>query len=144
MSASLPESGGAHTNANEPAYPVIPPVGMDSSSASGYPFPSAGLTRREYFAARAPADPQAWFEPVLPTPRPSLPDRFLLPPEVRKDIEVAWDAGCDPTLPEAEAWLEMYAEAQKTLVAWDNERLKQRLIQWPWTWADAVLKAGTP
>ena len=42
------------SNGNESAYPVIPPT--DSSgvgSAGGYPYPSAGLTKREAFAMAA-------------------------------------------------------------------------------------------
>ncbi len=37
----------------EPAFPCMPPIGMDSVSAEGYPYPSAGISMRDYFAAKA-------------------------------------------------------------------------------------------
>lgn len=35
------------------AYPIIPPLDQDGMSASGYPYPANGLTKRDYFAAAA-------------------------------------------------------------------------------------------
>ena len=65
--------------ANAPAYPVP----NDDAAAEG-------ITVREYFAARAPAEPQPWFAPNM------------------------------TGQPEAEFH-------------------RQRYIQWPFAWADAVL-----
>lgn len=36
-----------------PAFPVLPPCDMEGANASGYPFPDAGMTLRDYFAAKA-------------------------------------------------------------------------------------------
>ena len=36
-----------------PAFPVIPPCGVDGLMTSGYPYPSDGMTLRDYFAAKA-------------------------------------------------------------------------------------------
>ncbi len=35
------------------AFPVVPPLDTDGRSASGYPDPEAGITVRDYFAAKA-------------------------------------------------------------------------------------------
>ena len=43
---SAPDNGG-------PAFPVLPPCDMEGASASGYPFSDAGMTLRDYFAAKA-------------------------------------------------------------------------------------------
>ena len=42
------------TNDGGPAFPVIPPLDKGSSaSAFCYPYPDAGMTLRDYFAAKA-------------------------------------------------------------------------------------------
>lgn len=35
------------------AFPLLPPLGPDGASAVGYPYVSAGMTLRDYFAAQA-------------------------------------------------------------------------------------------
>ena len=96
--------------ANAPAYPVP----NDAAAAEG-------VNVREYFAARAPEEPQGWFEPVMP-PRP----------------KTKWS----PYQTATEAWEEAgVCEPSNVaeITAWDNERSRQRHIQWPFAWADAVL-----
>lgn len=36
-----------------PVYRCLPPLGSDVTSAAGYPYVSAGITLRDYFAAQA-------------------------------------------------------------------------------------------
>ena len=36
-----------------PAFPVLPPVGPDGTSAVGYPYVTPGISIRDYFAAKA-------------------------------------------------------------------------------------------
>ena len=36
-----------------PAFPCLPPLGPDGTSAAGYPFVSSGISIRDYFAAKA-------------------------------------------------------------------------------------------
>ena len=36
-----------------PAFPVMPPCDMEGASASGFPQPYAGMSLRDYFAAKA-------------------------------------------------------------------------------------------
>jgi hypothetical protein len=38
---------------NTPAFPIMPPCDMEGASAQGYPYPDAGMTLRDYFAAKA-------------------------------------------------------------------------------------------
>ena len=36
-----------------PAFPVLPPLDGSDRSPANYPFPSAGMSLRDYFAAKA-------------------------------------------------------------------------------------------
>lgn len=44
MSYDINQPGGS-------AFPIIPPLDTDGGSASGYPFPTSGMSLRDYFAA---------------------------------------------------------------------------------------------
>jgi hypothetical protein len=93
-------------NAQYPAFPVEREEALH------------GLTKREYFAARAPVE-QLWhFDPVLPSPRPESIWR-------NRDIDAV------PA---------NVVEIEK----WEREAERQRAIQWPWVWADAVLASTAP
>jgi hypothetical protein len=99
-----------------------------------------GLTTREYFAAHAPADPQLWFKPTMPMPRPKFPHWSSIQDEkVREDVRVAMDCGTDPETPEGTAFIEHQGEVGAAIDAWDSECERQRYIQWPATWADIQL-----
>ena len=79
---------------------------------------------RDEFAMHAPHEPQSWFEPVLP----KFPAKHPIHPGQGTKAEIA----------EYDSALEKFsAEAR----AWDKNGIKQRLIQWPYAWADEVLKA---
>ncbi len=88
------------------------PLNTTNESNGGAFDPHPGLSLRDYLIAHAPAEPQPWFDPVMPTPRPepigneSTTD-YLRRPDVR---------------------------------TWDWEQEKQRYIQWPAAWADEQLK----
>lgn len=104
-----------------------------------------GLSQRAYFAAHAPATPQDWFEPTMATPRPERP---TIP---AKDIDVYRRFTNDDGEPitGAPVWVRDYARLvsdwRLATAKWDREWEKQRLVQWPWAWADAVLDAaGVP
>ena len=125
-----------YANPQTPAFPV-----------ADLPENYMGLTKLEYFAARAPAEPQAWFEPQMNTLRPQwpsdIPDRLST-----HSYWHAFAAGCDPrwfrlndTWPEND-WLKEHAQTFKAAADWDIDRERQRLIQWPFAWARAVLEAG--
>lgn len=76
-----------------------------------------GMTMRDYFAAHAPTDPWPWFHPVMATPRPASGGEGY-PTRTRDEIEAA----------------------EKATSAWEEECFRQRYIQWPWAYADFMLK----
>jgi len=76
-----------------------------------------GMSLRMYLIAHAPAEPQAWFLPVMPTERP----------------EPIWSD-------EESRMRDASALNFEAMVAWDVEHKKQRYIQWPAAWADEILK----
>lgn len=74
------------------------------------------LTLRDYFAAHAPETPQDWFEPEMP-PKPKVGHRAV-------------DLGGG-----RKTWVDDHSEIDE----WERTQSKQRLVQWPYAWADAVL-----
>ncbi len=91
-----------------------------------------GLTKLEYFASRAPVEPQAWFKPVMGIPRP-------------KEV---WPEG-SPHKNDDPLSSRGYVGGQRPsplnlaeLIEWDIECSRQYAIQWPFAWARAVLEAG--
>lgn len=102
---------------------------------------SDGVTLRDYFIAHAPAEPQPWFQPVMP-PKPSLPCITELSDEDAK----GWRAERPEFAPErcSPELLDFAERMQKSMNAcadWDREQQRQRYIQWPAAWADAMLEA---
>lgn len=89
--------------------------------------PVSWMTIRAHFAAHAP-EPQHWFEPVMPTPLP----------------QSTWDHDHEQCGSENSSRLpwECIPSNKADRDAWFAEQEKQRLIQWPWAWADEVLRAG--
>ena len=117
------------------AFPTIESNGDGHVYCSG-----AGMTLRDYFAARAPAEPQLWFQPTMPGPRPDYPDFRAL----SKDDQDFWRHGGgihEIASPAMVAYAAARNETEKLQRAFDVEREKQRLIQWPYAWADEQIKA---
>lgn len=129
MSANPIKDGG-------PAFPVIADT---LSQVLG-----AGMSLRDYFIAHAPAEPQTWFEPTI-APRPDAPvwpkDRT---PEEGYELD-GWNEGYldieDLTQPRIKSFAEAKKAYAKALPAWEATRTRERYIQWPAAWADAMLKA---
>lgn len=93
-----------------------------------YEVPTPGMTLRDYFMAHAPAEPQPWFEPVMANECP--PDKWQ--GDDGKIYESARQA-------ENECG-DCYSNVNEAVQdAWAAESQKQRYIQWPAAWADAVL-----
>lgn len=87
------------------------------------------ITRRDLFAARAPEVP-AWFEPVMPTPCPQSiwmdEDRTTI-----YDTQMEAERHCG----------DCYIDASHDdITAWKQRHRLERMTQWPWYWADEVLK----
>lgn len=106
------------------------------------------LSRRAYFAAHAPAEPQPWFDPVMP-PAPSVPSVATVREGWTQRQRDDW-RGLDDYLDDHEVdsavleFRDQQREAENALAAWRVEQARQRLVQWPWAWADAILKAERP
>lgn len=117
-------------NADKPA---IPPGGTNIHT---------GLTKLESLMAHAPAEPQSWFEPVMP-PKPVAPNKMKeLNSEQREKFGVWLDIGdeeylsTDPVLTDFINRFEAWSRANSD---WRGERRKQLYTQWPAAWANAVL-----
>lgn len=100
-----------------------------------------GISMRDYFMAHAPAEPQPWFVPLMPE-KPELPDpgRELSAEDAaewRRLDEFAAEEGNE----RVKAFCERRSVAWSERHAWETERDKQRYVQWPAAWADAMLRA---
>lgn len=104
----------------------------------------AGMSLRDYFAAHAPAEPQSWFKPVMVLPEPKRP-AYLVDPTPEEKGEIS---GFDEILefeelkqPRVRAYVSAIEEYRRASAEWNTEHTKQRFVQWPAAWADAVLNA---
>lgn len=89
-----------------------------------------GLCMMDYFAAHAPAEPQAWFAPVMPTARPK--DHYV--------GEDGTDYGQDGRRADREVGEDLFSNVNwDAQLAWDAEYFRQRCIQWPWAWAREMM-----
>lgn len=115
-------------------------VTQDSYNPEQRPW-QRGISIRDYFMAHAPAEPHSWFTPVMP-PKPELPDpdRELSADDAkewRRLDEFAEEEGNE----RIKAFCQRRSAAFDERRAWEKERDKQRFVQWPAAWADAMLKA---
>ncbi len=127
------------------------------------------MTTLEYFMSHAPAEPQAWFEPVMAKEPP-------IPPTYPQGDE-AFDKANSYYMAQFENWgdkttlykwsgdaIELTRELKDRVEAYQNdlngctertrwyvsEREKQRLLQWPLAWAQEMVQRlpkefrGTP
>lgn len=110
-------------------------------------FGERGLNKLEYFAAHAPAEPLWEFDVQMIMERPKLPDGEEFNDD--RKLREEWnhlknhdgeDYGRTITRAVRAAY-EKRNEVAKQIVRWDDEKKRQRLIQWPWAWARAVLGA---
>lgn len=121
-----------------PAFPSTNEVRVDQFMTGGHP----GMTLRDYFIAHAPAEPQPWFEPAMQArPAIPIPDETLSP-----ELYKQWDGLGDWLNPEDAdadviAFDSIFRAAREGAIKWEFERAKQRYIQWPAAWADAMLAA---
>lgn len=93
-----------------PAFPIL-----DNFDENGYrrdPI-SFGMSLRDWFATHAPKEKWDWFEPVMTTEKPKHPG----------------DVGPNT-----------FQEYRQSVHLWDHEYSKQREIQWPWFYADNMIK----
>jgi hypothetical protein len=134
-----------------PAFPVI--------GAPGAPEDYPGMSLRDYFAAHAPKKPQPWFRPRLSgewSQRPDVPGD--LHPDSLRVVEnwlddPIWDLEDDIEDPRPNARiaprdcqsLRIFVAAMRAHWARNDalrkEEAVERLKQWPYAWADAMLQA---
>lgn len=92
-----------------PAFPTV-----DANREEDYG--TRGMSLRDYFAAKAPSIPFAWFEPVMDQPKP----------EFRGTRDSSGG----------------FSETNEVEIsAWKLEYYRQQCIQWPYAWADLMLSA---
>lgn len=89
-----------------------------------------GMDLRDYFAAHAPHDPPEWFRPLMSSATP-LP---------------VFRCGGRGEHTDACGFDICGVVNAKECQAWGDEHERQRLIQWPYAWADAQLaqRQGQP
>ena len=126
---------------------AFPEPGLSGLPNNEFIHPNAGMSLRDYFIAHAPDEPQDWFEPVMPTPRPEDPK---FPEEhgasrdhasyVREYASVMKpDEAQTPAL---QKYVEDVQAWRRVAPAWDAKHAKERHLQWPAAWADEMLKRG--
>ena len=101
-----------------------------------------GISLRDYLAAHAPDKPAPWFEPQLPE-RPSYPspEAHLSPEQLKKWKDEWADHSPDKCDEEMLEFDRQYQTAHERIREWDNSyRARARYVQWPYAWADAMLK----
>lgn len=89
------------------------------------PQPGA-VTLLDYFAARAPEQPQPWFKPTMPEPKPEL--QYFSP------------QGEPITAKKADEFQDECTSNWEEREAWDKEHKKQCFVQWPYAWAQEQMK----
>lgn len=132
-------------NTGGPAFPVRLPI-PGATHANNEPIPTelhTGMSLRDYFIAHAPAEPQEWFRGQMPPPPRQ---RMAKPDDLTKEESeelAAWGEFIDAhdmKQPRARMIAEDWERHQKENAAWNRERTKQRFVQWPAAWADAMLE----
>jgi hypothetical protein len=138
---------------NPPAFPRVFDTGRGELERV-----YAGLSMRDYFAAHAPRKPQAWFKPRLSaewSKRPDIPtglhpdsqrcvESWLDDPiwDLERDLES--DTGNGACAPRDFAALRVFVAAVRAHWAHNDalrkEEAIERLKQWPYAWADAMLQ----
>ena len=102
-----------------------------------------GMSLRDYFAAHAPHQPHSWFNPVMRS-CPLVPSiQNIEDAATRVDVVMAEEGGTDPETEAGAAWIKARNHLAQEQEAWQHEFRVQRHLQWPYAWADAMLKQRT-
>ncbi|KWC56541.1 hypothetical protein [Burkholderia ubonensis] len=104
---------------------------------------SAGMTLRDFFAAKAPGEIPVWFKYVPVVPRPEVPvPREILPADQCKEFEGLGEwLDEEDVSPEVNEFHERYVLAHRAAEAWDAEQVVARYFAWRWHYADMMLRA---
>jgi hypothetical protein len=131
-----------------PAFPI-----PNATDVDGYVFaPEArGMTLRDYFAARAPAEIPAWYDYRPRDPRPPNVPPFQMLPAYLLEAARAWindpcydlqdtaSVGDDKAL--LRAFTEAWDEQKLALEIYDAQKKVGRYFAWRWYYADMMLEA---
>lgn len=120
------------------AFPSQEQIDYPSNSVMQY---YAGMTLRDYFAARAPQPAPDWFKHEPSSKRPVAPDAALLTDAQREQLAGLGDY-YDFTDVDAEvvAFAEARDAAAEALEAWRNEQRRIKFFAWRWFYADMMIK----
>jgi hypothetical protein len=134
-------------------------VGHSERPFNPYAFPShgsmgevaqEGMSLRDYLAAHAPAEHWPHFAAVVPS-RPSRPshqpigNEGELPTELESRMlegwrsDSCWDARDE--LPKFSYWIKSWEDYWSAMREWQVACVQASHEQWPWFYADAMLKA---
>lgn len=109
---------------------------------------ACGMTLRDYFIAHAPSEPQQWFSPVLPEREVPLPTFAQMYPDHTQDELKAykcfnsdWMNIDDVSEERVRNYLFQREEQHKRSREYAAMAERERYIQWPAAWADAMLEA---
>jgi hypothetical protein len=121
------------------AFPVIGSLGKEENVCQ------EGMTLRQYYIAHAPTEPWSWFKPLMLL-KPGYPECISNdgnePSEEEYKTIADWksDPHWDLDLPNFSKWLNALDVYYKASREWEAEYQKQRDLQWPIFWADAMIK----
>lgn len=105
---------------------------------------TSALSRRDYFAAHAPADIPPWFQFAFRS-EPSLPNFNDLSPAQQEQWHGLgdWleDSDVDPLVLD---FRDRYHSAQKARLQYEHERAEAMFIAWRWHYADIMLRRNSP
>lgn len=118
------------------------PIPLDDRPGA-YPA-EPGMSLRDYFIAHAPTEPQQWFSPTMPEV-PRAPEALKdLTDSEREDSAAVNDWSLDMAdvrSPRLRDYLQQREAHKEALQRFNRESARERYLQWPAAWADAMLKA---
>jgi len=119
--------------------------GTDAFHPTGKYKSVGGMTMRDYFAAHAPTIPQPWFDPRLPE-GPKHPNKEPPFPTGSEEFRNGYNWLKDPTwnvwdeFPKLRSWCEEWENFWNKRDARTRLNDKEKYVQWPYAWADQMLK----
>jgi hypothetical protein len=126
----------ANTTGDQPAFPLFAYVDKEDHSFQ------EGMSKREYFAAMAPAEIPDWFVHSCSSKKPNLPLVNELVDEEHRQEVIEWQRDPCYDLPEELRWFQEKVEkASKAIMEWEKENTTQRYFQWRCFYAEQLIKA---
>lgn len=124
-----------HSETGGPAFPIVTDYGKRMENAEG-------ISARDYFASRAPAEIPDWFQIEPLSAAPHLPSDEHLTNGQRfecEDLRNGIKEEEDVTI-EALTYHREYVAAEAELHQWQMEHDAARYFAWRWHYADMMLE----